>query len=80
MRRRQVLIEGFVACMDNTRLPKCVMSRELVGGADCVGGRNKSGWGVSWTASDLSVLTTNSGRRLQSPGREGMAQGGEIRD
>ena len=27
MRRRQVLIDGFVACMEDTRLPKCVMYR-----------------------------------------------------
>ena len=56
MRRKQVLIEGFVACMEDTRLPKCVMSRELVGARAAWGGRNKSGWGVSWMPSELSVF------------------------
>ena len=32
------MFTGFVAGMDDTRLPKCVMFRELVGGAGCVGG------------------------------------------
>ena len=34
MRRilRRILIAGFVACMEDTRLPKCVMFGELVGG------------------------------------------------
>ena len=38
MRRRQVLIDGFVASMEDTRLPKCVCT-ENVGGAGCVGGQ-----------------------------------------
>ena len=35
--------------MEGTRLPKCVMFGELVGGAGCVGAMKKSGCGVSWT-------------------------------
>ena len=27
--------------MEDTRLPKCVMFGEMVGGADCVGGEEK---------------------------------------
>ena len=80
MRRRWILIAGFVACMKDTRLPKCVMFRELVGARTAWGGRKNNEWGVSWTASELSVLAANSGRRLQSPGRWGMSQGGETRD
>ena len=41
LRRRQILFAGFVARMEDTRLPKCVMFRELVGGAGCVGGQEK---------------------------------------
>ena len=47
LRRRRILFAGFVARMEDTRLPKCVMFGELVGGAGCVGGQEKSGWGVS---------------------------------
>ena len=31
----------FVARMEDTRLPKCVMFEEMVGGAGCVGGQEK---------------------------------------
>ena len=41
MHRRRILFAGFVARMEDTRLPKCVMFGELVGGADCVGGQEK---------------------------------------
>ena len=55
LRRRRILFAGFVASMEVTRLPKCVMFGELVGRAGCVRGRKKSGWGVSWTISELSA-------------------------
>ena len=38
LRWRRILFAGFVARMEDTRLPKCVMVGELVGGAGCVGG------------------------------------------
>ena len=38
LRRRWILFAGFVARMEDTRLPKCVMFGEMVGGAGCVGG------------------------------------------
>ena len=41
LRRRRILFAGFVARMEDTRLPKCVMFGELVGGAGCVGGQEK---------------------------------------
>ena len=41
MRRRRILFVGFVPRMEDTRLPKCVMFGELVGGAGCVGGQAK---------------------------------------
>ena len=34
MRRRRILFAGFVARMEDTRLPKCVMFGELVGGQE----------------------------------------------
>ena len=36
-----MLFAGFLARMEDTRLPKCVMFGELVGGTDCVGGQKK---------------------------------------
>ena len=41
LRRRRILFVRFVARMEGTRLPKCVMFGELVGGAGCVGGQEK---------------------------------------
>ena len=39
--RRRILFAGFVARMEDTRLPKCVMFGELVEGAGCVMGQEK---------------------------------------
>ena len=41
LRRRRILFAGFVARMEDTRLPKCVMFVEMVGGAGCVAGLEK---------------------------------------
>ena len=38
LRTRHILLAGFVARMEDTRLPKCVMFGELVGGAVSSGG------------------------------------------
>ena len=55
LRRRRMLFAGFVVRMEDTRLPKWVIFGELVGGAGWA--REKSGWGVSWTISELSAST-----------------------
>ena len=39
LRRRRILFAGFVARMEDTRLPKCAMFGEMVRGAGCVGGQ-----------------------------------------
>ncbi|CAM9603594.1 unnamed protein product [Ascophyllum nodosum] len=62
MRRRRILFAGYVARMEDTRLPKCVMFGELVGGAGCVRWKKKSEWSVFWTSSELSVSTPTNGR------------------
>ena len=41
LRRRRILFAGFVARMEDTRLPKCAMFGEMVRGAGCVGGQEK---------------------------------------
>ena len=71
LRRRRILFAGLVACMEDTRLPKCVMSGELVRGAGCVGGQGKE-W-ISWTTSEASASTPTSGR-LQPRTREDGAE------
>ena len=45
LRKRRILFAGFVARTEDTRLPKCVMFGELVGGAGCVGGQKKERMG-----------------------------------
>ena len=46
MRRRRILFVALMARMEDTRLPKCVMFGELVGGADRGRGAGKSVDGV----------------------------------
>ena len=43
--RRRILFAGFVARVEDTRLPKCVMFGEMVGGTGCVGGQEKEWMG-----------------------------------
>ena len=45
LRRRRILFAGFVARMKDTRLPKCVMFGEMVGGVGCVGSQEKEWMG-----------------------------------
>ena len=45
LRRRRILFAGFVAHTEDTRLPKCVIFGELVGGAGCVRGQDKEWMG-----------------------------------
>ena len=81
LHRRRILFAGFVARMEDTRLPKCVMFGELVGGAGCVGARKKSRWGASWTISELSASTPTSGRlqpRTRGNGAERRNEGRNI--
>ena len=39
------MFAGFVARIEDTRLPECVMLGELVGGAGCVGDQKKEWMG-----------------------------------
>ena len=45
LRRRRILFAGFVARMEDTRLPKCVVFGEMLGGAGCLGGQEKEWMG-----------------------------------
>ena len=48
--------------MEDTRLLKCLMFGEMVGGVGCVGGQEKEWMGVSGTTSKPSASTPTSGR------------------
>ena len=72
--KRRILFAGFVARMEDTRLPKSLMFGALVGSAGCVGARKKSGWSVSWTTSELSASTSTSGRLQPGTRRNGAGQ------
>ena len=57
LRRRRILFAGFMARMEDTRLPKGVIFGEMVGGACCEWGQKKE-----WTGcflDDLRVFGTN---------------------
>ena len=78
LRRSRNLFTGFVAHIEDTGLPKCVMFGELIGGAGCVGGTEK-------------IMSRTFPRRTQSfrhqrrpvvdcsPGRREMTQGDGTR-
>ena len=51
------MIAGFVVRMEDTRLPKCMMFVELVGGAGCMGGQKKE-W-MRCFLDDLRALDIN---------------------
>ena len=51
LRTGRILFAGFVARMEDTRLPKYVMFGEMMGGAGCVGGKK-----IEWMGSFLDDL------------------------
>ena len=68
LRRMRILFAGFVARIEDTRLPKCVMFRVLVGARAAWGRRKKSGWGVFWTILELSASTPTSRQMTAAQG------------
>ena len=57
LRRGRILFGGFLARLDDTRLPKCVMFGELVGGAGCVEGQENE-W-MGYFLDDLRAFGIN---------------------
>ena len=57
MRRRLMLCAGFVARVEDTRLPKCMVLEDLMGDADCIGGQGKEWMGCF--VDDLKVFGIN---------------------
>ena len=77
MRRNRILFVEFVARMEDTRLPKCVMFGELGGGAGCFESQEKE-----WTRcllDDLRGFGINADQDDCRSGRGGMAQNGRTR-
>ena len=68
-RSRWILFAGFVARMEDTRLPKCVMSGEMVGGAGCVGGQEKEWMGCF--LDDLRAFGINADQWMTAAQDEG---------
>ena len=62
--------------MEDTRLPKCVMFGELVGGASCVGAQEKEWMGCFL---DIRAFGINADQWATAAGRGGMAQDGGTR-
>ena len=57
MRRRRILLAGFVARMEDMSLLKCMMFEELVRGAGCMRGQEK-GW-MGCLLEDLRAFGVN---------------------
>ena len=67
--------------MEDTRLPKCVMFGEMVGGAGCVGGQEKEWMGCFVDDLELLTSTPTSGRlqpRTRGNGAEPQNKGRNI--
>ena len=79
LRRRRILFAGFVARMEDTRLPKCVMFGELVGGAGCVGGQEKEEWMGVFPGRPQRFRHQRRPADNCSPGRGRVAQNGGTR-
>ena len=69
LRRRRILFAGFVARIEHTRLPKCVMFEEMVGGAGCIGGQEKEWMGCF--LDDLKAFGINADQWMTAAQDEG---------
>ena len=72
------MFAGFVARMEDTRLPKCVVFGEMVDGAGCVGGPGKIVDGM-FPGRPQSFRHQRRTVDDCSPGRGGVAQDGGTR-
>ena len=77
LRRRRILFVGFVARIEDTGLPKCVMFGELVGSAGYLGGQGKE-W-MSCFLDDFRAFGIIADQWTTAAHDEGMAQDGGTR-
>ena len=78
-RKRRILFAAFVARMEDTSLPKCVIFGKLAEVAGCVGGVGERADGV-FRQRSMSFRHQRRPVDHYSPGRGGMAQDSRIRD
>ena len=78
LRRRRILFAGFVPSMEDTKLPKCVIFRELIGCVGCVRRTGKIVDGVSPGRPQHS-RHQRPAMEYCSPGRGVMVQDGGTR-
>ena len=78
LRRRRISFVRFVARMEDTTQPKCVMFGEMVGGAGCVGGQEKE-WDGVFPGRPQSFRHQRRPVDDCSPGRGVMSQNGRTR-
>ena len=81
LRRRRIVFAGFKARMEHTRLPKCVMFGNMVGGAGSVRGQEEECVCVAWMTSERLASTPTSGRlqpRTRGNGAERWNKGRDI--
>ena len=74
LRKRRILFAGFVVRIEDTRLSKCVMVGEMVGGAGCVGGQEKEWMGCFLDLRAFGINVDQWTTAAQDEG--GMAQNG----
>ena len=79
MRRRWILFNGFVPRMEHTRLSKCGMIGEIVGGRGLCEGTGKIVGGVGPGRLPRSLRYQRRPMDDRSPGQEGMTQDGGTR-
>ena len=72
MRRRRILFAEFVARMEDTRLLKCVVFGELVGGA----GRKKKQWMDGWM-DGVNIVQWTTAAQDEGKWRKMVEQGAE---
>ena len=72
LRRKRILLAGFVVRMEDTRLPKCVMFGKLVRGAGCVGGQGKEWMGCF--LNDLRAFGINADQWTTAAQNEGQSR------
>ena len=80
LRRRRILFAGFVARMEDTRLPKCVMFGEMVGGEGFVGGQEKERMGCFLDDLRAFGINANQWTTAAQNGAERQHNGGTFHD
>ena len=74
LRRRRILFAGFAACMEDTRLPKCVMFGEMVGRVWAAWGVREKEWNGCFL-DDVRAIGINANQGRLQPRTRGNGAG-----